>query len=259
MPKLDASLTMLFNEVGLPDRFAAAARAGFKAVEIQRPYDSSAEQLAERLHASDLACVLVNMPAGDIDAGDRGIACLPGRESEFQDSVEVAIEYATALGSPLANCLAGVAPPEADADRLRATLVANLTFAADRLAEAGVGLVIEPLNHHDVPGAFLSRSAQTRAVIEEVGSGNVGLQYDVYHMQIMEGDLARGLEANLDVIRHVQISDNPGRNEPGTGEINFPFIMEHLDSIGYDGWVGCEYIPSGPTVQSLRWADRWLR
>ena len=259
MPKLDASLTMLFNEVGLPDRFAAAARAGFKAVEIQRPYDNPAEQLAERLHASDLACVLVNMPAGDIDAGDRGIACLPGRESEFQDSVEVAIEYATALGSPLSNCLAGVAPAGADEETLRATLVANLTFAADRLADAGVGLVIEPLNHHDVPGAFLSRSAQARAVIEEVGSGNLGLQYDVYHMQIMEGDLARGLEANVDVIRHVQISDNPGRNEPGTGEINYPFIMEHLDSIGYDGWVGCEYIPSGPTAQSLRWADRWLR
>ena len=258
MPKFDASLTMLFNEVGLLDRFEAAAQAGFRAVEIQRPYDHPAEQLAERLHASGLACVLLNMPMGDLSSGDRGIACLPGREAEFQDLVEVAIEYATGLGSPLLNCLAGVMPEGEDPEALGATLVANLRFAADKLEDAGIGLVTEPLNHRDVPGAFLSHSAQARSIIQEVGSSNLGLQYDVYHMQIMEGDLARGIDANLDLIRHVQISDNPGRNEPGTGEINFPFILEHLDATGYTGWVGCEYIPRTTTAQSLRWAERWL-
>ena len=258
MPKLDASLVMLFNEVDMLDRFEAAASAGFRGIEIQRPYDYDRVQLGDRLQASGLECVLLNMPFGNMDAGARGLACLPGRELEFQDAVKVALEYAEVLDCKLLNCLAGVLPEYVDPLAAHETLVSNLRLAADLCGEVGVGVGIEPLNSRDVPGVYLKHSKQARSVIEGVGSANLGLQYDVYHMQIMEGDLIRGIEENLDVIRHIQIADNPGRHEPGTGEINVPFILERLDALGYEGWVGCEWVPSTTTQTSLEWAKRWL-
>ena len=247
---------MLFTEVNMLDRFQAAADAGFRAVEIQRPYEHPREDLARRLRESGVSCVLLNLPLAPL--GEGGLACTPGRESEFRHGVKTAIEYARALDCPLMNCPAADAPRGVPLSQVRATYVANLRYAADSLAEEGVGLVVEPLNTTDVPRSFLRTSKQARSIITDVGSANMGLQHDLYHMQIMEGDLSRGIERNLEVIRHVQIADNPGRHEPGTGETNIPFLLDRLDEIGYSGWVGCEYIPSSTTADSLRWASRWL-
>ena len=186
------------------------------------------------------------------------MACAPDRVDEFRESVALAAEYASTLGCERVNCLAGIAPPDVPAQTLRETFVANLRFAADRMAEVGALVVTEPINTMDIPGFFLNYSAQARSIIEEVGSDNLALQHDVYHMQIMEGDLARGIRANLDIIRHVQIADNPGRNEPGTGEINYPYVLRLLDEVGYAGWVGCEYRPLGDTGEGLGWAASYL-
>jgi hydroxypyruvate isomerase len=252
MPKFCANLTLLFNEHPFMERFAAAARAGFKGVEYLFPYDFPKEQLAEALHDHGLTQVLHNLPAGDWAAGERGIACHPERVGEFQDSVGKAIEYATTLGCKQLNCLAGICP-DAPPERQRAALVANLKFAAMKLREAGIKLLIEPINTRDMPGFYLTRSAQALEIIREVGSDNLFLQYDIYHMQVMEGDLANTIEANLALIPHMQLADNPGRNEPGTGEINYPFLFQHIDHIGYAGWIGCEYKPRGSTEQGLPW------
>jgi len=259
MPKLAANLTMLYNEVGFLERFEAAARAGFTAVEYLFPYEHSAQQLAGLLAENHLTQALHNLPAGDWDAGERGIACHPGRVGEFQDGVGKAIEYASALGCGQVNCMAGIAPNGVDSDALRATLLSNLAFASSKLKEEGIRLLIEPINTRDIPGFYLRHTAQARSIMEEVGSDNLWLQYDVYHMQIMEGDLAQTIEANLGVIHHVQIADNPGRNEPGSGEINYPFLFGALDRMGYDGWVGCEYKPLTTTGEGLGWADAYLR
>ena len=258
MPRFAANLTMMFNEVDFLDRFEAAARAGFEAVEYLFPYEYEKDDLAERLRRNGLTQALHNLPAGDWDAGERGIACLPDRVGEFQDGVGKAIEYATALGCRQVNCLAGTEPEGADGDALRETFVGNLRFAAAKLQEAGMRLLTEPINTRDIPGFYLRHTAQARSIIEEVGSDNLSLQYDVYHMQIMEGDLTPTIEANLDAIRHVQIADNPGRNEPGTGEINYPFLFRALDRLGYDGWVGCEYKPLTTTEAGLGWAEPYL-
>jgi hydroxypyruvate isomerase len=258
MPKFNANLTMLFNEVDFLDRFAAAAQAGFKGVEYLFPYAYPKEQLAEQLHKHGLIQVLHNLPAGDWAAGERGIATIPGREGEFQDGVGKAIEYATALGCKQINCLAGIPPKGADADKVRATFVGNLKFAAEKLKGAGIRLLIEPCNTRDIPGFYLNRSEQALAVIDEVGSSNLFLQYDIYHMQIMEGDLAPTIERNLARIPHMQLADNPGRNEPGTGEINYPFLFGFIDRLGYDGWIGCEYKPKGKTVEGLTWLKPYL-
>ena len=258
MPQLDASLGMLFNEVDMLDRFEHASTAGFRGIEIQMPYDYSPDQLGERLRSNDLECVLLNIPVGDLSTGDRGLACIPGREVEFRESVKAALIYAKALECRLLNCLAGVPPSGFDAIEVHKTLVRNLEMAADLCGEVDVDIVIEPLNIRDFPGVYLKQLKQSRSVIDEVGLANVGLQYDVYHMQIMEGDLIRGIEENFDVIRHIQIADNPGRHEPGTGEINIQLILEHLDELAYDHWVGCEWIPSTTTEVSLRWAKKWL-
>jgi len=258
MPRFAANLTMLFNEVDFLDRFEAAARAGFEAVEYLFPYDYEKDQLVERLQVNGLTQVLHNLPAGDWNTGERGIACLPSRVGEFQDGVGSAIEYATALGCKQVNCLAGVPPPEADYDTLRETFVGNLGFAAARLHGAGIRLLIEPINTRDIPNFYLRHTSQARSIIDEVGSDNLWLQYDVYHMQIMEGDLVPTIEANLDAIRHVQIADNPGRNEPGTGEINYEFLFGELDRLGYDGWTGCEYKPLTTTEAGLGWAEPYL-
>ena len=258
MPRFAANLTIIFNEVDFLDRFEAAARAGFKGVEYLFPYDYDKEELAEPLRRNGLFQVLHNLPAGDWDARERGIACHPDRVDEFQEGVGRAIEYATALGCAQVNCLAGVAPEGVETSTTRRTFVSNLRFAAVELEQAGIRLLIEPINTIDIPGFFLSRTSQARAIIEEVGSANLRLQHDIYHMQIMEGDLARTIERNLDIIRHIQIADNPGRHEPGTGEVNYPFLLDFLDRIGYDGWIGCEYRPLSNTESGLGWIAPYL-
>ena len=258
MPKFAANLTMLFNEVDFLDRFDAAAKAGFHGVEYLFPYAYDKNQLAEKLKTLKLSQVLHNLPAGDWAAGDRGNACQPARVGEFQDGVGKAIEYATALGCKQVNCLAGIAPAGAAPDALRKTFVENLRFAAGKLKIAGIKLLIEPINIFDIPGFYLSRTAQALEIMNDVGSDNLFLQYDVYHMQRMEGELAATLKKNLSRIAHIQIADNPGRNEPGTGEINYPFLFRHIDQIGYAGWIGCEYKPAANTVAGLGWAATYL-
>ena len=253
MPKFAANLTMLFNELDFADRFAAAAKAGFKGVEYLFPYAYHKELLAELLARHGLVQVLHNLPAGDWAKGERGIACVPDRRNEFRDGVGEAIEYATALDCRQVNCLAGITPWSHAVEDVRETLVENLRFAATELGKAGIRLLIEPVNTQDIPGFYLCRTAQALALIDEVGSDNLFLQYDIYHLQIMEGDLAHTLEADLPRIAHVQLADNPGRNEPGSGEINYPFLFRHLDHIGYGGWIGCEYKPRGATEAGLGW------
>jgi hydroxypyruvate isomerase len=255
MPKLAANLSTLFPEVPFLERFAAAARAGFRYVEYQFPYEWNAAELARRAREAGLQVVLHNLPAGDFARGERGIACLPGREREFRDSVQTAIAYAREVDCPRLNCLAGLAP--ADPGHF-AVLVENVRYAARQLGAAGMSLVIEAINTRTVPGFFLSRSAQALEVLNAAGEGNAFLQYDFFHMQIMEGDLARSVERLLPRIGHIQLADVPGRNEPGSGEINFDFLLRHLDAIGYSGWVGCEYNPRGDTVEGLKWARPYL-
>ncbi len=258
MPKFAANLTMLYNEIDFLARFEAAARAGFKGVEYLFPYAYQKEQLLEHLQTHDLVQVLHNLPPGNWEAGERGIGCHPDRVSEFQASVGLAIEYATALGCEQLNCLAGIAPAGVPQDKLRETFVANLKFAAAALKEAGVRLLIEPINTRDIPGFYLNYSKQALEIIEEVGSDNLYLQYDIYHAQVMEGDLTRTIETHLDVIKHMQLADNPGRHEPGTGEINYPFLFDTLDRLGYQGWIGCEYKPQTTTAAGLDWIRPYI-
>ena len=258
MVRFAANLTMMFNEVDFLDRFEAAASAGFKGVEYLFPYDYEPAELVEKLEEHGLAQVLHNLPAGDWAAGERGIACHPDRVGEFQDGVGKAIEYANALNCPQVNCLAGIAPDGVTAEELESTIASNLKFAADHLRAAGIRLVIEPINTIDIPGFMLNYPEQARDLIERVGSDNLYLQHDLYHMQIMQGDLARNIERNMDIIRHVQIADNPGRHEPGTGEINYSYLFGYLDEIGYDGWIGCEYVPATTTDEGLTWIRPYL-
>jgi hydroxypyruvate isomerase len=253
MPKLAANLTMLYNEVDFLDRFAAAAQSGFKGVEYLFPYAYPKEQLAEKLARHGLVQVLHNLPAGDWAGGERGIACLPDRVGEFQEGVGRAIEYATTLNCKQVNCLAGIAPRGVDREKVDATFVANLKFAADKLGAVGIRLLIEPINTFDIPGFHLSRTQQALHTIRATGSNNLFVQYDIYHMQRMEGELANTIKANLPQIAHIQLADNPGRNEPGTGEINYRFLFGFLDGIGYAGWIGCEYKPKGKTIDGLGW------
>ncbi|MDX1465945.1 MAG: hydroxypyruvate isomerase [Halomonas sp.] len=255
MAKFAANLSMLFTEVDFLDRFEAAAKAGFKGVEYLFPYDVEAAEIRKRLDDNGLTQVLFNLPAGDWGAGERGIACHPDRVEEFRSGVDKAIAYAKVLGNTQVNCLAGIQPEGVSDNQARQTLVENLRFAAEKLAAEGILLIAEPINTRDIPGFFLNRTAQALALFDEVGSNNLKLQYDIYHMQIMEGDLAPTIEANLARIAHVQLADNPGRHEPGTGEINYPFLFAHLDRLGYDGWIGCEYKPKAGTQEGLGWLD----
>ena len=260
MPRFAANLTMLFTEHQFLDRFEQAAQAGFKAVEFLFPYAHTAEEIKQRLDANGLTLVLHNLPAGDWDAGERGIACLPDRVNEFRAGVQRAIAYATALGVPKLNCLVGKIPAGVPTEVLRQTLVDNLRFAAAALGKAGLKLLIEPVNTFDIPGFYLSNTAQAVSILVEVGAENAFVQYDIYHAQRMEGELAATMEKYLSRIGHIQLADNPGRNEPGTGEINYPFLFAHLDRIGYSGWIGCEYKPvdgkAGGTVAGLGWLQR---
>jgi len=258
VPRFAANLSMLFTERDFLDRFDAAARAGFRGVEYLFPYDHPVDAIGERLERHGLVQVLHNLPAGDWSAGERGIACLPERASEFREGVDRALEYASALGCERLNCLAGIAPGDVPEEVLRQTFVENLRYAAARLADAGVTLLTEPINTRDVPGFHLSGTGQALAVLDAAGAANLRLQYDVYHMQIMEGDLAHTIERHLGRIGHLQIADNPGRHEPGSGEIHYPFLFDHVDGLGYTGWIGCEYQPAITTEAGLDWLRPYL-
>lgn len=259
MPRFCANLSFLWSELGFMDRFRAAAKAGFRGVEYLFPYDYDAHRLADALSRHHLTQVLHNLPAGNWAGGERGIGCHPDRVGEFRDGVDKAIEYAMLLDCKQVNCLAGIAPPGVPEERLHTTLVANLKFAAAKLRKAGIKLLIEPINTRDIPGFYLNHSRQALDIIREAASDNLFLQYDIYHMQIMEGDLAMTIQNNLDLIPHMQLADNPGRHEPGTGEINYPFLFEFVDHIGYHGWIGCEYKPRASTDAGLAWAKPYLR
>jgi len=246
---------MLFPQLGFLDRFAAAAAAGFRYVEYQFPYEHDAAEVARRARDARVEVVLHNLPLGGDPKVERGIACLPGREREFRDNVERGIEYARAAGCPRLNCISGIAPAER---QHLDVLVGNLRYAARKLGAAGLQLMLEPVSTRAVPGFILNRSQQAIEVLNAVGEGNAFLQYDLYHMQIMEGDLAATIERLLPRIGHLQIADVPARNEPGTGELNFDFLLRHIDRLGYSGWIGCEYNPRGDTVEGLKWARAYL-
>ncbi len=258
MLKFSANLTMMFNEVDFISRFEKAAKAGFKGVEYLFPYGWDKEQLVNELGKYHLEQVLHNLPAGDWQGGERGIACLPGREGEFQEGVGKAIEYAKALKCSRLNCLVGKTPQGLASEKVRQTLVNNLRFAARSLEKEHIRLLIEPLNQQDIPGFYLVRSQDTLELFKEVDHPNLWLQYDVYHMQIMEGNLIQTISKNLSRIGHIQIADNPGRHEPGTGEINFTNLFRFIDEAGYEGWIGCEYIPAGKTEEGLQWIKPYL-
>ena len=257
MPKFCANLTLLFNEFDFLDRFDVAARAGFKGVEIQFPYAWDSTVVAERARAAGVEIVLFNLPAGDWANGERGIACLPARMSEFRDGVGKAIEYARVTGCRRLNIVSGIAPPKLQEKTLRETFISNLRFASDELSRAGIELVIEPINTRTIPGIYVRYSGQALALIDEAAA-KAKLQYDVFHMQIMEGDLAKTIEANMARIGHMQVADVPDRHEPGTGEISYAYLFDLIDRLGYTGWIGAEYNPAHGTLAGLGWAQPYL-
>jgi hydroxypyruvate isomerase len=253
MPRFAANLTMLFNEVPFMERFALAKTAGFKAVEFLFPYAFDPQAIKSALDNNSLKLVLHNLPAGDWDAGERGIACLPDRVAEFRAGVAKAIEYAAILGVPQLNCLAGKVPAGSDPQALHDTFVANLQYAAGELKKAGLRLLIEPINTFDIPGFYLSKTEQGIAILDAVGADNAFLQYDIYHAQRMEGELGNTIQKYLSRLAHIQLADNPGRNEPGTGEINYEYLFGLLDRLSYPGYIGCEYKPLKSTEAGLGW------
>ncbi|MSQ75313.1 MAG: hydroxypyruvate isomerase [Rhodoferax sp.] len=257
MPHFSANLTMLFTEVPFLERFERAARAGFDTVEFLFPYAYPAEEIRQQLDAHGLKLGLHNLPAGNWEAGERGIACHPDRLDEFRQGVEAGVSYARTLGVSQLNCLAGKAPAGLSASTLQQTFVDNLRFAAMKFKDAGLRLLIEPINTFDIPGFYLNSTAQALAILDHVGADNAFLQYDIYHAQRMEGELAATLQKHIKRIGHIQLADNPGRNEPGTGEINCGFLLRHLDRIGYRGTIGCEYKPRTTTEAGLGWRDAW--
>ena len=257
MPRFAANLSMLFTEVPFAERFAAAARAGFSAVEFHFPYADPAPEVAAWAQAAGVEVALFNLPPGDWAAGERGLACLPDRHSEFAEGVEQALNYAMLLDCERVHCMAGLRPWGVAEEELEANYVANLRFAADRFATVGATVMIEPINSRiDMPGYWLDDIDKALRLIETIGRSNVRLQLDLYHAQIIQGDLARSIEENIAQIGHVQIADNPGRHEPGTGEINYPFLFSLLDRLGYAGWVGCEYKPLTTTEAGLGWLPK---
>ena len=255
MPKFAANLTLMFTEAPFMERFALARRHGFEAVEFLFPYAFAAADIAQQLARHRLQLVLHNLPAGDWAAGERGIACDPQRVDEFRAGVALALEYARALGAPQLHCLAGIVPPGADRAAIGALYLDNLRYAAAQLAPHGLRLLIEPINTFDMPGYFLTGTAQAAAVIAEAGAPNLFLQYDIYHMQRMEGELAATIAARLPLIAHMQLADAPGRHEPGSGAIDFRTLFAQIDALGYEGWIGCEYIPLGDTAAGLGWRE----
>jgi hydroxypyruvate isomerase len=257
MPRFSANLTMLFTEAPFLERFALAKIGGFKAVEFLFPYAFDVQEIKSALDQNALKLVLHNLPAGDWDAGERGIACLPDRVAEFRSGVAKAIEYASVLGVPQLNCLAGKAPAGVDAKLLHDTFVTNLQYAASELKKAGLKLLIEPINTFDIPGFYLSKTEQGIAILDAVGSDNAYLQYDIYHAQRMEGELGNTIQKYLNRMAHIQLADNPGRNEPGTGEIHYAYLFDLLDRLGYQGYIGCEYKPLKTTAAGLGWMGQY--
>ena len=251
MPKFAANLSMLFTEVPFIERFGAARTAGFEAVEFLFPYAFDPDDLLERLQRHQLQLVLHNLPPAFQSPG--GMACDPRRKAEFEDSVKTALEYASELQVPRVHCMAGILPGGLAPERAHETFVANLQFAADQFAPLGIDVLVEPINTYDIPGYFLTGTRQALAILAEADRPNLGLQYDIYHMQRMEGELSNTIRAALPHIRHIQFADTPGRHEPGTGEIHFRHLFNLLDEIGYAGWVSAEYLPSGSTEASLGW------
>jgi len=246
-----ANLGWLFTEHPFLERFAAAARTGFRGVEFAQPYEHPAAQVASLLRDNGLECVLINLPMGDKSKGDFGIACRPGREAEFRAGVARGIEYARAIGVPKVNCISGTAKPGEDREAMRATLISNLRFAAKEFKAAGLDLLLEPINSHDIAGFFVTRQLEAVKIIDEVGASNLGLQFDIYHTVMMGDDPAAMLRECEPWIRHIQFADAPGRGEPGTGRIDFAPLFAQIDDMGYEGWVSAEYRPSKPTPQTV--------
>lgn len=257
MPQFAANVSFLFNEWPFLDRFDAAAKAGFKAVEFLFPYDFPAEAIAARLQQNQLQNVLFNMPPGNWAAGERGIAISAGREKEFADGVQKAIEYAQVLNCPRIHALAGVAPSGSDQAALRKTYIHNLKYAASELAKNNLTLLIEPINTHDMPGYFLNTQAEAFAICREVGAPNIKMQMDIYHMQMMGEALEANIRRYLPHVGHIQIANVPGRHEPNQGEMNYPFLFRLLDELKYQGWIGCEYRPKTTTLEGLSWLEKY--
>lgn len=259
MPRFAANLSMMFQEVGFLDRFAAAAAAGFEAVEFAFPYAYPAEAVAGQLAQHGLTPVLFNMPPGDLDAGERGLASLPGREAVFRDGVAQAVAYAQTLGCGTLHVMAGLLREEALREVHERKYVENLRHAAQACASAGITPVIEAINCRDVPGYFLNYQSQARRIVEAVGAANLKLQLDLYHCQIMEGDLARHIRDLLPVVGHIQVAGVPDRHEPDLGEVEYRYLFDLLDEFGYAGWIGCEYRPRGRTETGLDWFQCYRR
>ncbi|WP_428488767.1 2-oxo-tetronate isomerase [Rhodopila sp.] len=257
MPRLAANLSMMFNEVAFLDRFAAARRAGFEGVEFLFPYEFPPAVLRERLSAEGLTQALFNMPPGDWANGERGMASMPGRQGEFRESVKRALDYAAALDCRQIHCMAGIVAADVPLTTATAVYAANLAWAAEQAQPAGVRVVIEPINHRDMPGYFLNTQAQGAAIVEAIGRDRLGLQFDVYHVQVTEGDITKRMEQFMPLIAHIQIADVPARNEPGTGEIGWSYVFRRIDELGYQGWVGCEYRPTADTAAGLGWRERF--
>lgn len=257
MLKFSANLSFLYQDLAFLDRFAAAAKDGFRAVEYLGPYSESKEAVAAALRDNGLAQALFNVPSGDWAGGERGIACLPDRVDEFRTGIRTALDYAAALHCPKVNVICGLVPAGADLQMLEDVLVENLKVAAELCAKAGVKLLVEPINTRDIPGFFLTTTGQAERILDRVGHANLYIQYDVYHMQVMQGDLVPTYTRLKDRIAHIQVADNPGRNEPGTGEINYPFVLGEIDRLGYDGWIGCEYKPKAGTSEGLGWMQAY--
>ncbi|MCU0805264.1 MAG: hydroxypyruvate isomerase family protein [Burkholderiales bacterium] len=253
MPKFAANLSFLYNEVPFLDRFAAAARDGFKGVEFLFPYAHAPHEVAARLRDAGLENVLFNTVPGDFDAGERGLAAIPGREADFRAGVTKAIDYALVLGCKRLHAMAGLVAPGADRDAMRRTYVGNLRYAAAETAKHGISVLIEPINTRDIPGYFLNRQDQAHAIREEVGTPNLKVQLDLYHCQIVEGDLATTIRKYLPDVGHMQIAGVPERHEPSLGEVNYPYLFDLIDALGYDGWIGCEYRPKAGTSAGLGW------
>ncbi|MDR5739073.1 MULTISPECIES: 2-oxo-tetronate isomerase [unclassified Caballeronia] len=262
MPRFAANLTMMYPEHAFLDRFAAAAKDGFEAVEFLFPYDFPAAEIKTRLSDNGLAQALFNAPPGDWAAGERGIASLPGREDEFRASVDRALEYTAVLGNPKLHVMAGLIGPQQSRDEHRAVYLKNLDYAAKAARGAGIGIVIEPINTRDIPGFFLNRQDEAQAICDEIGAPNLQVQFDIYHCQIVEGDVAVKLKRDMKRpnagIGHIQIAGVPDRNEPDIGEINYPYLFDLIDSLGYDGWIGCEYRPKAGTSDGLGWLKSYL-
>lgn len=259
MPRFAANLSMMYTEHDFLDRFAAAAKDGFQAVEYLFPYDHPAAEIRQRLDAHGLTQALFNAPPGDWAAGERGIAALPGRETEFRNAFAKALEYAAVIGNDRVHVMAGLVPADADRARCRAVYLVNLAYAAASAAAHGITVLIEPINTRDMPGYFLNRQDDAQAICQQVGAANLKVQFDCYHCQIVEGDIAKKLERDFGGIGHIQIAGVPERHEPDIGELNYPYLFDVIDRLGYTGWIGCEYRPRAGTSEGLGWLKPYLK